>query len=314
MCFHFQTSSTHPKTHTSQPHDLDNPKHPHLYQTPHEQTNREISSFPTSCSLPLLAGVVLRGKGKGGSGKPSTLWLSCLVLSAAYKSSLAAHFTVGVKAPPVDSFVDLVARGNWRWGSEPLGGASLFYFTSSIDATTRAVYAKMEVRSDPSVYRLKGGVSCAFLEPNLVPYQVASRYTDPRGYTPIHTGATHYPKFAGTSWGFRIGAPCLPAITVMTQRLIEGGLIRYWLADAIATRVREERRTGSTYSQALAEHWTFPSESEGDEEVVVTMTHLYAAFYIWAAGLALSCLAFSGEILLARFCCRAYRLRNHIRA
>ncbi|MPC10983.1 hypothetical protein E2C01_003630 [Portunus trituberculatus] len=33
-------------------------------------------------------------------------------------------------------------------------------------------------------------------------YQVASRYTDPRGYTPIHTGARHYPKFAGTSWGF----------------------------------------------------------------------------------------------------------------
>ncbi|XP_063840777.1 glutamate receptor ionotropic, kainate 3-like [Scylla paramamosain] len=241
--------------------------------------------------------------------------LSCLVLSAAYKSSLAAHFTVGVKAPPVDSFVDLVARGNWRWGSEPLGGASLFYFTSSIDATTRAVYAKMEVHSLDDNMRLVLGGRYAFITTRFQSaYQVASRYTDPRGYTPIHTGATHYPKFAGTSWGFRIGAPCLPAITVMTQRLIEGGLIRYWLADAITTRVREERRTGSTYSQALAEHWTFPSESEGDEEVVVTMTHLYAAFYIWAAGLALSCLAFSGEILLARFCCRAYRLRNHIRA
>ncbi|XP_045118928.1 probable glutamate receptor isoform X2 [Portunus trituberculatus] len=241
--------------------------------------------------------------------------LSCLVLSAAYRSSLAAHFTVGVKAPPVDSFVDLVARDSWRWGSEPLGGASLFYFTSSIDATTRAVFAKMEAHSLDDNMRLVLGGRYAFITTQFQSaYQVASRYTDPRGYTPIHTGARHYPKFAGTSWGFRIGAPCLPAITVMTQRLIEGGLISYWLVDVIATRVREERRVGSTYSQALAEHWTSPSESEGDEEVVVRMAHLYAAFYILAAGLALSCLAFSGEILLARYCCGAYRLCSHIRA
>lgn len=45
---------------------------------------------------------------------------------------------------------------------------------------------------------------------------------------------------------FRIGAPCRGPITSMTQRLIEGGLIRYWLADVIAKRVREEKREGTT--------------------------------------------------------------------
>lgn len=32
---------------------------------------------------------------------------------------------------------------------------------------------------------------------------VALRYTNARGYTPVHTSRLEYPKFAGTSWGCR---------------------------------------------------------------------------------------------------------------
>lgn len=51
---------------------------------------------------------------------------------------------------------------------------------------------------------------------------------------------------------------------------------------------------------------------EADVEVVVRMAHLQAAFYILAAGLALSCLIFSGEVFLVRYCSTS-RLRNHLR-
>ncbi|XP_050693268.1 uncharacterized protein LOC126984006 isoform X2 [Eriocheir sinensis] len=235
--------------------------------------------------------------------KVLTAWwfLTCLVLTAAYKSSLAAHFTVGVQAAPVDSFEDLVGRSGWRWGSEKLGGASLYFFASSSDPVTRAVYARLETHSLDENMRLVLAGRYAFITTQLQSaYQVASRYTDARGYSPIHTGAKRYPKFAGTSWGFRIGAPCHGPITHLTQRLIEGGLIRYWLGDVVVTRVRRERREGTTQLQVRSQSSGASDESEGQSEVVVSMAHLEAAFYFLLVGLAFSGLVFSGEVLTRR--------------
>ena len=49
----------------------------------------------------------------------------------------------------------------------------------------------------------------------------------------------------------------------------------------------------------------------GDVEVVVRMTQLQAAFYILAAGLTMSGLVFSGEVMLDRY--GTSRLRKHRR-
>ncbi|KAG0692853.1 hypothetical protein GWK47_003227 [Chionoecetes opilio] len=227
------------------------------------------------------------------------------------KSSLATYFTVGIKEPPLDSFVDLMGRRGWRWGNSGLPGVLRFYFSSSVDPTTQTVFAQMEEHTlDESMGLVLGGRYAFITTEFQNAYQVASRYTDRSGYTPVYTGTTRYPKFAGTSWGFRIGVPCHRPITTMTQRLIEGGLITSWLGDVVATRVREERQEG-IHDQALAKLLTLPLESEEAAKVVVGMVHLQAAFYILAAGLALSCLAFSGELLLVSYCSNIPRFKDH---
>ncbi|XP_042206701.1 uncharacterized protein LOC121855683 [Homarus americanus] len=124
-------------------------------------------------------------------------------------------------------------------------------------------------------------------------YVVASRYTDRFGYTPIHSSATIYPKFAGTSWAVRKGAPFRRRMTSMTQRLIEAGLITHWLKDVIATRVRHQRTNNIS-----SPHW--PRPSQDDQLVELSLEHLKAGFILLVVGHCLACLTLLGELRLVR--------------
>ncbi|KAK3858319.1 hypothetical protein Pcinc_035489 [Petrolisthes cinctipes] len=177
-------------------------------------------------------------------------WLvTCLIVAASYRSSLAAHLTVQHQQPPIDSFEDLVYRGGgggggWQWGSEVLIGASTLYFTKSTDPVVQEIYAGMQTHElDENMSRVLQGHYCFITTQFQGEYVVASQYTDTRGYTPVHTSATTYPKFAGTAWAVRRGAPFHRALTITTQRLIEAGLIKHWLPDVIVTRVKQERQS-----------------------------------------------------------------------
>ncbi|ROT82096.1 Variant Ionotropic Glutamate Receptor [Penaeus vannamei] len=127
-----------------------------------------------------------------------------VVAGSGYRSSLAAHLTVQLKEAEVNTFRDLTARRGWRWGSELLLGASRSYFELSTDPVVQEVFRRMETHEldENMELVLQGGYS--FITTKFQNTAVvALQYTHARGYSPIHTSRVEYPKFAGTSWGFR---------------------------------------------------------------------------------------------------------------
>nr|XP_045615361.1 uncharacterized protein LOC123768708 [Procambarus clarkii] len=135
-------------------------------------------------------------------------------------------------------------------------------------------------------------------------YIVASRYTDRFGHCTIHISSRSYPKSAGTSWGFRKGAPFRRRITVMTQWMIEAGLIDHWLPDVITTRVIQER---SIYPDELLAR---PAEVE-EELVPLNLEHLKGAFLLLGLCYGLASLVLLGEMFLARHALRCITTSQH---
>lgn len=86
------------------------------------------------------------------SGSPKVVagwWLvGALVITSAFKSSLVAHLSVQGMTSPVDSFEDLLAKKDWRWGMERkmLTGAPLTYFRMTSDPDVKEIYRKLEAR------------------------------------------------------------------------------------------------------------------------------------------------------------------------
>lgn len=76
-------------------------------------------------------------------------WLvAALVITSAFKSSLVAHLSVQGMTSPVDSFEDLLVKGDWRWGMERkmLTGAPLHYFQKTADPDVKEIYRRLEAR------------------------------------------------------------------------------------------------------------------------------------------------------------------------
>lgn len=71
--------------------------------------------------------------------------LFSLVVSAAYRSSLTACFTVQGLSTPVDSFEDLVERTSWTWGFQHsyFTGVLPTFFGKSTNPVMMEVYDKM---------------------------------------------------------------------------------------------------------------------------------------------------------------------------
>ncbi|XP_069981327.1 uncharacterized protein [Penaeus vannamei] len=109
--------------------------------------------------------------------------------------------------------------------------------------------------------------------------QVAARLTDALGYTPVHLSRSEYPSYVGDIWGFRKGAPFRHHICMLQQRLIEAGLIDFWLRDVIRAyadrhRAKEDAAVGAT--ERLSQ--------DGDGIVVLNLSHLQGAFYLLFLG------------------------------
>ena len=76
-------------------------------------------------------------------------WLvACVVITAAYRSSLAAHLTVRSRARPIDSFEDLVSRKDWVWGADRIMyTSSTWTFFNSTDPLMVKVQRTLQVKS-----------------------------------------------------------------------------------------------------------------------------------------------------------------------
>ena len=85
------------------------------------------------------------------------LWLIvCFVLSSAYRSSFISHLVVQGKSAVINTFEDLVERGErdgWTWGTPRMTGALKTVLSTSPDETMQMVYRKMTVRMQYCVQR-----------------------------------------------------------------------------------------------------------------------------------------------------------------
>ncbi|MPC09953.1 hypothetical protein E2C01_002573 [Portunus trituberculatus] len=82
------------------------------------------------------------------------------------------------------------------------------------------------------------------------------------------------------------GAPFLDAIKRLKQRLLESGLLAYWLSDVIKQRVRETPRNSREGQDASITQALLPSLGSG--EVVLGIGHLQGVFYFLFAGFMVS--------------------------
>lgn len=197
---------------------------------------------------------------------------------------------------PVNSFDDLLALEGWSWSAEKglLNMADRDFFLGSPSPVVREVYRLMEFTSlEEAMQKVLKGRHSLITWKNYIDVRIASRYSDARGITPLYISNRRYPIFGGYSWGFRQGAPFLNAIKRLKQRLVESGLLTYWLSDVIKQRVRETPRNTREGQDASVIQALLPSL--GSSEVVLGLGHLQGVFYFLFAGFVVSLIAFTCE-------------------
>ncbi|KAK8744553.1 hypothetical protein OTU49_000866, partial [Cherax quadricarinatus] len=118
------------------------------------------------------------------------MWLVfCLVITTGYSSSLIAHLTIQGKTTPPETFEDLVARKNWRWGLESwlIKGSPGQYFALHTDPVVRQIYKKMEiVTAEEAMPLVKQGSYTLFSPKFHITVVIDSFYTDKYGQTPYY--------------------------------------------------------------------------------------------------------------------------------
>ncbi|XP_071524005.1 probable glutamate receptor [Panulirus ornatus] len=221
--------------------------------------------------------------------------LSCLLIDASYRSSLIAHLSAQSKFLPINSFEDILKRDGWSWGVIPLRGTTFLFFNQTSDPVIQEIYKNAQIYDQlPGIKRVLAGGFSFINYKSQIDTEIAPFYQDRYGNLPLHLSATKYPILGGNAWGVRQGAPFLGQLRQMKQRLIEAGLVDFWLQDVIQIRVRKFRANRSeTFSM-------MDSEVE-DGQVVLGLDHLQGAFYLLLLGLALAFTTLLWETLALRY-------------
>ncbi|XP_050690443.1 uncharacterized protein LOC126982441 isoform X2 [Eriocheir sinensis] len=212
-------------------------------------------------------------------------------MASMYRSSLIAHLSVPALSAPVDTFAQLVGRAGWTWGLEPTYGAEWEWFRSSVSPTVRKVFEGIEVlETEKHLRRVMEGRHALLTWKFYIQSLVASRFTDASGYSPLYIGRSQHYVSTGYGWGFRKGAPFLRSIDAAKQRLLEAGLVNYWLNDLIeasAQKARTERKAEGRQMKARA--------VEESGRVVLGLGHLQMALYLLLLGCGVACVTLMGE-------------------
>ncbi|XP_045599638.2 uncharacterized protein T25E4.2-like [Procambarus clarkii] len=220
------------------------------------------------------------------TGPPATIngkmlvgwWLvGCLVLATAYRSSLVAHLSVQSKNKPINTLADILNQKGWSWGARLMKGTTFLYFNQSTDPVLVKIHQKYEIYNniqDAAKRVLAGRFSYIAYKTDIL-NEIAPLYVDKYGNTPLYFSTTEYNLFGGNAWGFRQGAPIIGQIRKMKQRMIEAGLIDYWLQDLYHAENKHIRET-------LGKNITVHIKIE--DKQVLGMDHLQSAFYLWLLG------------------------------
>ncbi|XP_053634054.2 glutamate receptor-like isoform X1 [Cherax quadricarinatus] len=218
-------------------------------------------------------------------------WLVfCLVIAAAYRSSLVAHLTVLSMFPPIDSFQDLLDQDGWTWGLPSTAGSINMYFSMSPDSVTQEVNKFLQPETlENGLERILRGHHSVIANMYTATIVISSRYTDTHGFTPFHISKTSYPVFAGVAWGFRRGAPFRQRFSLIKQRMIESGLIDHWMSEAITAAAKDGEKAYATYKPMAS------SMSESQGETVLSLQHLQGGFYLLFLGYVFAFLALLQE-------------------
>ncbi|KAK4293413.1 hypothetical protein Pmani_033891 [Petrolisthes manimaculis] len=223
-------------------------------------------------------------------------WLAgCLVITSMYRSLLISHLVIQGKTPVINTMPELVGRPGYTWGTARIDGMLMTILGTSADPVKKKIHNDMQIVTvEDGIRRVLDEDFAYFYSTYYMRLLVATRYTDSSGYTPIHISTSRVNLYSGNSFCFRPGAPFLHGFSLARQRLLEAGLINYWMDDVINTRTRQDRRKENGNGKGTDTNQQAISVSnEGVEgQVVLGLQHLQGAFIILLLGNALGCLAF----------------------
>ncbi|XP_066985095.1 glutamate receptor ionotropic, delta-1-like isoform X2 [Macrobrachium rosenbergii] len=224
--------------------------------------------------------------------------LVSLVIATAYRSSLIAHLAVQSKTTPIDSFEDMIRQKDWKWGAEEkmFTGAIVAYFQTTTDPVAKTVHKYLQKLSEEEALQkvLKGGFSYMHWY-NHISSVIQSYYTDRLGNSPFYIGQKGTTMLTDFGWGFRRGAPYKDRFNLMTNRLIEAGIISYWTNDVMALRVKENgrRRDRQQAHNSVMYH--------ENSQIILHLSHLMGVFLLLLLGYTLASLILLSEVMLVKW-------------
>ncbi|XP_066937275.1 glutamate receptor-like [Macrobrachium rosenbergii] len=229
-------------------------------------------------------------------------WLAvCFLLSTGYRSSLVAHLTAQGKTEPIDNYNDLVAKPQWRWGCDEvvLYGVADSYFRQSTTPVIKQVAKKVEsVSVNTGLKKVLDGWYSLLTSRNRIRTEIEPKYANNYGQTPFYLSKQGYDLTPGLGWMFRKGAPFLPRFAKLTDRLIEGGIINYWLKNVMASNARSARK-GNKQENKQAQ--TTDDTTADETKIILRMGHMIGVFLTYLVGVLISTLAFVVENVYNRF-------------
>ncbi|XP_066947199.1 ionotropic receptor 93a-like [Macrobrachium rosenbergii] len=230
------------------------------------------------------------------------IWLMfAFIVGTVYKGNLMA-FLVAPRYPPrpetLEELVKIVQRATMPSFGTPLREI----LRNSETESMRALGNKMELG-----YEIEEGLRLTlqkkyphFGSLRFLQYEVAERYTDADGTSPLYLGREGImPVF--NAWPIPHDAPYKEDFDFVILALIEGGIYNKWMEDWLeeAKRVgRQSRRRQKLEAGARLESWTgdFPAEAtKGMEPRALNPVHFQGPLMLLALGMVLAGLSFLAE-------------------
>ncbi|XP_068221268.1 glutamate receptor-like [Palaemon carinicauda] len=230
-------------------------------------------------------------------------WLIvCLLLSTGYRSSLVAHLTVQGKTSPIDDYYDLVSKEKWQWGCDRivLYGIAASYFKKSTTPVVKQIAKQVEsVDIEAGLKKVLNGQYSLLTSRNRISTVIESKYANDYGQTPFYLSKGGYYLSPDLGWCFRKGAPIHHRFAQLANRLIEGGIIDYWLKDVMALNIKRNQKQQNEQNGKPDSKEIY--DNVDDSKVILRMEHLIGVFLTFLLGIFIGCFVFLAEKVSGRF-------------
>ncbi|XP_068240190.1 glutamate receptor ionotropic, kainate 2-like [Palaemon carinicauda] len=226
------------------------------------------------------------------------MMFSMLMLSL-YKSSLIAHLSVPITPSPIDTVEQLLQVEGATWGMEPGTGLGWDWFKNNDNPNVQKMFKTLELLdADEQMHRVLDGYHAFFTWKYYIKTIIGSNFTAGLGYTPIHISREEFIP-GPTGWGVRKGAPFLDSLDRIQDKLVEAGIVEYWLRELFETAIwkgrmiRKNKILGGEEQEKAYLLVGYETSQEG--AVVLNLNHLQGAFFALFLGIILAFLVAVGE-------------------